>query len=420
MGEAAAIKRHTFFYFGGHFQATAAWQWFNKDTAEVAADKKLLRINMDETSIRLYPGAVAGLVVRRALSGELVAPAKRPLHHATRGQRRGAFTLVAFICDDVEVQKVLPQIIVAAAPILSKSMAAAVQPRLARNVYVIRRKSAWVNTGLLVEIMKLVGKILKPWAATHQPVLLFDALPAHLAPEVLRTAGNNNLWTIVIPAKMTGLLQPLDTDAFAKCKAFLRSRYRDAAVASGDGKVTTEQILQDVNELCHSVLGLTNWACSFDKNGFQPGQGNVRLGILESLNWTSCPDVGAKLPSLEQLRDIWPARGEVNLHALFHQFTRHKSHRPADVVAETLSPRLEDDCEEDSWVHRLRPRKRNAPPDNSSAAAAIAQVPAEASSSNTACPPPLPPPAMPPPLHPDRPQRQPSARRLGPPLPRRR
>ena len=105
MRQAAAIIRHIFFNSGENIQATAAWQWFNKYTAEVPANKKLLRVNMDETNIRLYPGAVASLVVRRALAGEPVAPAKRSLHHATRGQRRGAFTLVAFICEDVEGPK---------------------------------------------------------------------------------------------------------------------------------------------------------------------------------------------------------------------------------------------------------------------------------------------------------------------------
>ena len=108
MRQAAAIIRHIFFNSGENIQARAAWQWFNKYTADVPANKKLLRVNMDETNIGFYPGAVAGgLVVRRALSGEPIALAMRSLHHATRGQRRGAFMLVAFICDDVKSSKLM-------------------------------------------------------------------------------------------------------------------------------------------------------------------------------------------------------------------------------------------------------------------------------------------------------------------------
>ena len=79
MRQAAAVRRHIFFNSGENIQARAAWQWFNKYTADVPANKKLLRVNMDETNIRFYPGAVAGgLVVRRALSGEPVAPGRVP------------------------------------------------------------------------------------------------------------------------------------------------------------------------------------------------------------------------------------------------------------------------------------------------------------------------------------------------------
>ena len=86
-----------FFHCGEFFQATVTWQWFNKYTEEVTPKGSCCGLTGTKRAFA-FPGAVAGLVVRRALSGEFVAPAKRPLHHTTRGQRREAFTLIEFIC----------------------------------------------------------------------------------------------------------------------------------------------------------------------------------------------------------------------------------------------------------------------------------------------------------------------------------
>ena len=74
---------------------------------------------------------------------------------------------------------------------------------LMKNVFLLRRRSAWVKASVLRRICQLLGKILEPYRRKYQPVLFFDALKAHLEASVLVAAADAGLWSIVIPAKVT-------------------------------------------------------------------------------------------------------------------------------------------------------------------------------------------------------------------------
>ena len=49
--------------------------------------------------------------------------------------------------------------------------------------------------------------------------MIFDAVPLHLADEVMRELATAGIWYLVIPARLTWLLQPLDAHAFANMQA---------------------------------------------------------------------------------------------------------------------------------------------------------------------------------------------------------
>ena len=50
---------------------------------------------------------------------------------------------------------------------------------------------------------------------------LVGVLPAHLAAKVFRAATRCGIWVLVVPAKLTWLIQPADTHAFYKYKMYL-------------------------------------------------------------------------------------------------------------------------------------------------------------------------------------------------------
>jgi hypothetical protein len=117
----------------GSHQAVATWQWSNFAHSRGEPGKKRVSINMDETSVRVMGEPTAGFVASRlgasrqhVLEAEQTAPLK---------SRRTAYTYVAFISDDPDVQAVLPQVLVASARTLTQEAAAAVMADRQDNVY---------------------------------------------------------------------------------------------------------------------------------------------------------------------------------------------------------------------------------------------------------------------------------------------
>ena len=208
------------------------------------------------------------------------------------------------MCDDTTIQVLLPHILIGSTHVLSVAVKNAVEPFLHRNVFLLRRKSAWVNVDRMVAIMKLLGHILRPHMARLQPVLLMDALAAHIAGRVLRAAGAAGLSVVVIPPKITWLLQPADTHCFLKYKAYLRQRYQELACDAVDGRVSLTDVLLAMNSGCRKVFQAHAWSKSFDDNGFTPGQRLVRRSILNHLEWEEVPPAPPILPTLRQFAAI--------------------------------------------------------------------------------------------------------------------
>ena len=207
-------------------QVVAAWQWVNCYEEMTPAGKQLLRINLDETSVRTYSSPKPGLVSlspkrRKARQAGL------DVHPAGMHKQRACLTHVAFICDNTQVQAALPHVFIGNETVVPLYVLQRTAPHLHTNVRLWRRKSAWVDGDALKDIVRLLHAALQPFQGTFQPLLLWDAVKAHIKPDVLQCAGRLGIWVIIVPAKITWLLQPADTHCFANYKAYLRRKYVD-------------------------------------------------------------------------------------------------------------------------------------------------------------------------------------------------
>ena len=345
------------------------WQWWNFLEEQVAPPRKVLRVNVDETAVRFWMPQPAGLVAkaRRRRSGPV------PTQHASRRQQRACVTHVAAICDDTGVQPFLPQVFVGNEAVLQVSAVKLVRPSLHKNVILLRRKSGWVNKDFLVTYVKLLAVCLEPFALAYQPILLWDALPAHCAPVVLRAAARAGLWVAIVPAKLTWLLQPLDTDVFSRYKHYLRHRYLQLLCDSHDGRVAAVSIILAMNDACREVLQGNAWAAIFGRNGFGTSQRLVKQSIREELEVDEVAGVGCALPTLTQLAAIFPDRLAIPIGDLFYPFIpRAPAAAPAPPAAEEPAPAAGDA----PWPERLRPRRSSSALD----------LPTAASSSSSAAP----------------------------------
>ena len=275
---------------------------------------------MDETSICLFQGAGKGAVFaakRRCWDEGEPAPAAEPVQNVPLAKRRCCLTHVAFICDRHELQPLLPQIIIGNEHTFPAGAFAALQGACPGNVRLVRQKSAWNNAGLCGEIVKWLAEALGPHLRDLQPVLLLDACRLHFSYEVLQACARHGIWPILVPAKCTWLLQPLDTHAFLKYKAYLRERYQKARIAHGSGDLTIEQFLPCVCDAVRCVLECRKWAAAFEHNGFGNNQALLSRWVKRQLGGGDRAEVPATRPTLEQLRLCFPRRARVPEAALW-------------------------------------------------------------------------------------------------------
>ena len=83
------------------------------------------------------------------------------------------------MCDDPSVQPLLPQIIIGNEHILRAADLTKLEPMLPKNIIVVRAKSSWMTTELLVVVMEQLLRRLDNNRVVKAPVLLMDACPVH-------------------------------------------------------------------------------------------------------------------------------------------------------------------------------------------------------------------------------------------------
>ncbi len=349
------------------------WRWWNFLEHQVPAGKRLLRLNLDETAVRFYYKPRKGLVA--SLGRPHRARRRVPLQQASRAMQRKALSHMAIVCDDSALQPLLPQVLIGNEHVLRAGDLARLRALVPRNVLIWRCKSAWANQATMRAVFRLLAAALAPHPDV-QPVLLMDALSVHTSETVIREASRLGIWTCVIPAKCTWLLQPLDTDAFATYKQYLRARYVELVSEDAQGELVTEAVVACIGEVCRRVLQGHVWRNVFLKNGFGREQAGVRQSILEALQWMHVPHVAPRLPTLRELQHCFRRGADIPIAALFAVCAG----RPP-AAAHAASPGEAAPAPEvEPWARRLRPRVRRDAP----AGEAGDPVPSAAASSGAA------------------------------------
>ncbi len=147
--------------------------------------------------------------------------------------------------------------------------------------------------------------------AENQLVLWLDACRVHLAQCVFDAAAAARIWVVVIAAKMTGVIQPLDTHAFLRFKLYLQQAYQRARLTTADGAIGIARLTPCVCEAIRYVLQAHCWGVAFDHDGFGPSQAGVSDRVRRRVEVNAMPDIPAIRPTLEQLKACFPKRAIV-------------------------------------------------------------------------------------------------------------
>ena len=134
------------------------WKWSNYLHSKVPVTKKPLCVNIDESSIKLDQDVRYGHVTA---SARKLAKGKMLRRQIPKGMTRTAYSLVAVICDDAEIQKSLPQFIVVNKKSCTEAVYKALLDIVPANLKLWRRDSAWMNTLLVCQVVREISKALK-------------------------------------------------------------------------------------------------------------------------------------------------------------------------------------------------------------------------------------------------------------------
>jgi hypothetical protein len=277
----------------------------------------VLRINLDETSVCLFQGDQKGNVFfvdkRRGAEGQ-------PVQRVSRSKRRCCLTHIGLICDRPDVQAVLPQVIVGNEATFKAGGLAMLKSACPGNVRLVRQKSAWNNELLMAMVVRMLALALRPYLGEFQPLLLLDAVRLHTARAALAACATCRIWPVIVPAKTTWLLQPLDTHAFQQYKVYLRRAYQEARIKAGRSDLETSEFLACLYETIRHVLQGRRWADAFNLDGFGNNQAGLSSYVKRQLGVESVTPLPASCPTLDQLKLCFPRRSIIPVAALWKPF----------------------------------------------------------------------------------------------------
>ena len=236
---------------------------------------------------------------------------RAPRQQSDRAVQRSYFTHVGIICNDPAVQPLLPQVIFVGAKLMLNAAFATILTELPGNFYVKKMKKGWNNAQEHCIIIRPLTLVLQPLRERYQPLLIFDAAPLHLADEVMGELATASIWYLVIPARLTWLLQPLDTHAFAKCKRYLKMLFQDRDRRDHEDNSTLVMVRLVIHTI-RAVLQGHHWGPAFASNGLTGHQDRVSMLIRGELEYERLPLYLPLCPTVEVLRLCWPRNRVVN------------------------------------------------------------------------------------------------------------
>ena len=255
-------------------------------------------VAMDETAVASVMGrGMMGAVVHRRHQSDLRhkgGPSKRHL---------GRTALMASVCNDPALQPHLPQVWLPRTtaqnqppPSLSAVFTRAGAPHEAwhgsHGFCTSRIVLAWLR--------RVRRKVL-----LHRPgariIVVLDVCPAHVTPVVLAGARRLHIDVVFVPAKLTWLLQLLDTHVFSQLKREMRTVLWAARQRHEDGALSVAEHLEALLEAASSVLTRRTWNHLFPRVGLDGSTDYLRPGLRALVQGE---DLSARPPSVSELAEV--------------------------------------------------------------------------------------------------------------------
>ena len=223
-------------------------------------------LNMDETAIQHEYRSSAGISVElgRRKCAEMGWLGEKVKTAGTRAH----CTLVAFVCNDNELQKHLPQIF------LPGTLKSPLSPA-DRDAFALLPApfeywvgtSGWVTADIVKNLLTRIRRAVHARRPNAKILLLVDAASSHVQNEVLSHANRLHIYLLLVPGGLTWLMQPLDVFVFRQLKAAIREEHRKERTESDTGGIPAGKWITRTGNAVLQVLVNRHWADSFERLG---------------------------------------------------------------------------------------------------------------------------------------------------------
>jgi hypothetical protein len=275
------------------------------------AGKEFVTLNMDETNLTQVDALKKGTVPNKlVLYHEKIHASPRVVDRIN-----SRTTLMAAVCNDPTLQPHLPQVIL---PRYSKE---ASPPKYLLDEY---EKTGypleyWHNTtgNVTPGVMKTWLTMMRSVVHSHRPtawlVVVVDCATCHVEHSVLIHARRLGVVLVMIPSRLTWMLQLLDVFVFARLKWNLRREMLRETCARPDVRPTALHRVQSQAKAIRQILVETDWVDLFPRVGLHPDMSDLRAEIRAAL---SVPEIPARLP---EVQDLMFMMGQSTLTPLFRK-----------------------------------------------------------------------------------------------------
>jgi hypothetical protein len=282
-------------------RASIFLRWIRHVLSDRLCGKPAVVVNMDETFLNNIKPWKRGIVVRGA-GGE----------HAHAGSVRkdpslGRMALLASVCSHAAVQRLLPQIRMPRAkgggkvpcePIRTAYRAAGA-PQIA-----VHGTSGWNTSTTMKFYLKSLMVAARRGAPGHAVMLVMDCCPSHLSVDVLAAAARLGMHVVIIPARLTWLMQPLDTHVFAQLKRKMRIAEYDWKACRTDRRMAEVDRIEMHGEAIREVLVDRDWSQTVARAGLTHTAAPLRgqlAKVVEGLDLAPRAPTEAELATLLNL-----------------------------------------------------------------------------------------------------------------------
>jgi hypothetical protein len=245
-------------------RAAVFLRWLHWTLEQLSGPAEPVVVNMDETMLSSVRPRKLGVVPTAR------ACARLPAGHLSRETALPRTSLIATVCSDVALQGHLPQMRLPRArpDKIPGRRAQAAYAAAGRPQSTLHGSAGWNTSDSCCLWLRELAVRLRRVAPNRPIVLVVDDCSVHLSDVVLRKCCKLSIAVVVIPSRMTWLLQPLDTHVFAQLKSKIRTMSFAEAVRSEKVALSQTARIRIQGEAIRSVLVDQDWSMVMQRAGF--------------------------------------------------------------------------------------------------------------------------------------------------------